>query len=286
MDSSAVLSNMVMPALFPMCTVMTELGYVLMGTSERNAILEVSPDGILVCSRNGDNCPHHTDTHVQASKATVHFEHMCNKSNVKPYAYTVPNYVILKIRCDMATMKTEQCVIGLKTYESVIFFKCTHDTHTWECLWLQLTDLYGKECLKKPYNLHTDTDFNRTALDFFSCANCEVICKVPLVKSTFQITDDCNLQGPFIHIGNIHDECINWDECMELVDKLKQEYKEIIKICHNLSRQKASEILAFNICDTDRFKLSNSDAYTNLIAYALKGLSLPILKLCAMLDDL
>ena len=38
---------------------------------------------------------------------------------------------------------------------------------------------------------------------------------------------------------------------MELLDKLKQEYKEIIKICCNLSRQKASEILAFNICDTD-----------------------------------
>ena len=119
--------------------------------------------------------PHHTDTHVQANKATVHFEDMCNKSNVKPYAYTVPNYVIPKILCDMATMKTEQCVIGLKTYESVIFFKCTHDTHTWECLWLQLTDLYGKECLKKHYKLHTDTDFNRTALDFFSHANCEVI---------------------------------------------------------------------------------------------------------------
>ena len=149
MDSLAVLSNMVMPALFPMCTVMTKLGYVLMGTSEKNAILEVSPDGILICSRNGDNCPHHTDTHVQASKATVHFQDMCNKSNVKPYAYAVPNYVIPKILCDMATMKTEQCVIGLKTYESVIFFKCMHDTHTWECLWLQLTDLYGKECLKK-----------------------------------------------------------------------------------------------------------------------------------------
>ena len=163
-----------------------------------NAILEVSPDGILVCSRNGDNCPHHTDTHVQASKATVHFEDMCNKSNVKPYAYTVPNYVIPNILCDMATMKkTEQCLIGLKTYEGVIFFKCRHDTHTWECLWSQLTDLYGKECLKKTYKLHTNTDFNRTALDFFSCANCEVICEVPLVKSTFQITDDRNLQGPF-----------------------------------------------------------------------------------------
>ena len=51
MDSLAVLSNMVMPALFPMCMVMTKLGYVLMGTSEKNAILEVLPDGILVCSR-------------------------------------------------------------------------------------------------------------------------------------------------------------------------------------------------------------------------------------------
>ena len=111
---------MVMPALFPMCIVMTKLGYVLMGTSEKNAISEVSPDRILICSRNGDNCPHHTDTHVQASKATVHFEDICNKSNVKPYAYTVPNYIIPKILCDMATMKTEQCVIGLKTYESVI----------------------------------------------------------------------------------------------------------------------------------------------------------------------
>ena len=57
-------------------------------------------------------------------------------------------------------------------------------------------------------------------------------------------------------------------------------------MCHNLSRQKANEILAFNMCDTDRFKLSNSDAYTNLIAYALKGPSLPIVTLCAMLDDL
>ena len=79
MDSLAVVLNMVMPALFPMCTAMTKLGYVLMGTGERNAILEVSPDGILVCSRNGDNCPHHTNTHVQASKATVHFEDMCKK---------------------------------------------------------------------------------------------------------------------------------------------------------------------------------------------------------------
>ena len=39
-------------------------------------------------------------------------------------------------------------------------------------------------------------------------------------------------------------------------------------------------------CDTDRLKLSNSDAYTNLIACALKGPSLPIVTLHAMLDDL
>ena len=39
-------------------------------------------------------------------------------------------------------------------------------------------------------------------------------------------------------------------------------------------------------CVTQTFKLSKSDAYTNLIAYALKGPSLPIVTLCAMLDDL
>ena len=114
----------------------------MLGNGERNDILEVSPDGILVCSRKGDKCPHDTDTHVQASKAIVHFEDMCNKSNVNNCAYIVPNRVIPNIICDMVAMKTEQCIIGMKTYESVIFFQCTHDTHTWECLWSQLTDLY------------------------------------------------------------------------------------------------------------------------------------------------
>ena len=127
MDSLVVLSNMVMPALFPMCTVMTEVGYVLMENGERNEILEVSPDGILVCFRNGVKCPHDTDKHVQ--QATVHFEDMCNKSNVNNCAYIVPKYVIPNIICDMVAMKTEQCIIGMKTYESVIFFQCTQYTY-------------------------------------------------------------------------------------------------------------------------------------------------------------
>ena len=185
----------------------------------------------------------------------------------------------------MAAMKADQCILGMKTYESVIFLHCEHDTHTWGCLWSQLNDLYGHDSVKKPSKLHADTDFNRTALEFFTSANYSLLCELPLMKSMFEHTDKCNVQGPYLHIGNIYEEPINLDECIKLMENLKQKYKGIINICHNLSQQKASEI-SFNLCDTDRFKLSNSDAYTNLVAYALKGPSLPIMTLCAMLEDL
>ena len=68
------------------------------------------------------NCPHDTDTVIQCSKATVHFQQMCNISNVTTIPYSVPTYVVPKLICDVAAMKTEQCVIGMKTYMKVSFF--------------------------------------------------------------------------------------------------------------------------------------------------------------------
>ena len=224
-----------MPAMFPVCTVMTEVSFIVIESSGNYPILEVSPDRILVCSKNSFNCTHDRDTILHCSKATVHFEEICNTSTVFTIPYSVPTYVVLKLICQMAAMKVYQCILGMKTYESIIFLHCEHGTHIWGCLWSQLNDLYGHKSVKKPSKLHADTDFNRTALEFFTSANCSLLCELPLMKSMFEHTDECNVQGPYLHIGNIYEELIDWDECIKLMENLKQEYKEIINICHNLS---------------------------------------------------
>ena len=82
------------------------------------------------------------------------------------------------------------------------------------------------------------------------------------------------------------DEEIDVEEITERIKIIAVEAAEVIKKSNEMCHQKQMEMLIFMLSDMDRIKSENMESYTHPVGYVLKGPSLPVSKMCNIINHL
>ena len=110
--------------------------------------------------------------------------------------------------------------------------------------------------------------------------------KVPFYIGTYGSENYDLLSIPYNKLQVLKDEEIDVEEITERIKIMTVEAAEVIKKSSEMCHQKPTEMLIFMLSDTDRIKSENMESYTHPVGYVLKGPSLPVSKMCNIINHL
>jgi len=259
-DALATLTAKVLPFLFPDLDYFEEgCQKVCEGTFE--SFLVVSPDGSLRDKNTGD--------------IKFMYENKCKSpDSFSPNAYyTIPEYYVLQILCEMKAYNCCDLLFTCWSEESLTLYHAQFDDHLWTTCWNELVRLYG---------------INHTRPTRFA----------PVVKDMKDVIKEyvqnkVILLGEFPACSTLKLDNLSTDSAEEPYSKPKSRTKPFESTClsticeslvivkcwmetsYNLCRTVASEILVFMLSDLDQvYQTEFSNAYP--ITYALKGPSMSL----------
>lgn len=276
-----------MPALFPPCYILSEVGPVVISGEKRENLLAISADGVFHCVHYGIDCPFDDGSIDHNKKVSLEIKCPFNCNN--PYTdmlYTLPKMYVPQITSQMFAFKSEFGILATKSENSVIVKRITNDEGIWSDQTQILLDFYDKECLKKPAKFHAERKEVLNKINFFSEHNFTVLMEVPELCAFDSFCTQRDGSTPFRERVNLSVNGFNREKFSEELNVTLAESLCVLQDAHNICRRKASEILLFMISDSDRLKLLNDDTYTHVIGYGMKGYSLPVDVLREMLEFL
>ena len=274
-----------MPALFPPCYVLTEVGPVVISGEKRENLLAVSADGVLHCIHNGIDCPFDDNSMDHTKKISLEIK--CPYNNENPYAdvlYNVPKIYVPQVTSQMFAFNSELGILATKSENSVIVKRITNDEEIWSDQTNILLDFYDNETLRKPTKFHHERKNVQNKINFFADYNFTVLMEVPVVTAFDNNKTGRHANTPFRTRVHCESPPLIWEKLFSELSVVLAECLCVIKDAHNICRSKASEILLFMLSDSDRMKLLNDDTYTHVIGYGMKGYSLPVNVLCQMVE--
>ena len=173
----ATLVGLLLPALFPVCHKLFEVGPVYADSKFHERMLEVSADGILKCDMGGENCPHGCSTGGETFSLEI-------KSPVSDNIYYENKYFIPKrnypqVLCQQFVHTAFKGLFVTCTQESVILNSIDENIDLWNNLATVIFDTYGHDALKKPTKLHQEIPALRKNLDHCGHENVVTLGKVP-----------------------------------------------------------------------------------------------------------
>ena len=118
----ATLVSLLLPALFPVCHKLFEVGPVYAESKFRECMLEVSADGILKCDMGGENCPHVCSTGGETFSLEI-------KSPVTDNIYYENKYFIPKHNYPQVL-----CQQFVHTAFKGLFVTCTQESVILNCI--------------------------------------------------------------------------------------------------------------------------------------------------------
>ena len=281
------MASTILPALFPPCFVLTEVGPVIIGGENRENLLGVSVDGIVHCINDGIDCPY-DDESCDHTKI-ISLEIKCPYNCENPYTdmlYDIRNIYVPQITSQMFVFSSELGILATKSENSIIVKRLTNDNETWEQQSQILLDFYDKAINRKPSKFHPHHKQGQEKIKFFAEHSLSVLMEVPEVCG-FD-SNSSPRDGDTAFRKRISPPLQQFD-CDKFVEELSITLAEcdcVFTDAHNICRSKASEILLFMLSDSDRMKLLNDDTYTHVIGYGMKGYSLPVNILRQMVEFL
>ena len=144
-----------MPAFYPPCHILHEVGPLLIPAPGRPRFMEVSPDGVIKCMKNCTNC----NNRMQIPVGTMALELKCpytpiNNKTLLPVQYQAPSYYCCQLLGEMTATSTEVLVFGSWSPESMAISFVDNCKSTWKPLWGLARELYADGNLTKPTTLH------------------------------------------------------------------------------------------------------------------------------------
>ena len=267
-----------MPAFFPSCHILQEVGSLLIPAAGHPRFIEVSPDGIIKCTKNCTKC----NNHIQILVGTMPLELKCpytpiHNKTLLPVHYQPPQYYCCQLLSQLTATSTNVMLIGSWSPKSMAISFVDKCDSTWTPLWGLARELYADGNLTKPTTLHGQSTTLWPALKAFSDHNSTFVTELPVLTgcNNNSVTHTLPPNHLYQYVQDIASEFLDGEEVnKEIFDLCQESYKLVCK-AHHLQRCKASEVLLF-VC-TDSNRAFNKDKPTSIaITYALKGRSIRI----------
>ena len=154
----ATFAAIFMPAFFPRCHVLHEVGSILVPAPDLPNFLEVSPDGVIKCIQNCGNCRNL----MQVPVGTMCLELKCPYTSIHdkkllPVQYNPPQYYCCQLLSQMTATNTNVMVFDSCSPESMAISFVDYCKQTWRPLWGLARELYADSSLTKPTTLHGES---------------------------------------------------------------------------------------------------------------------------------
>ena len=231
----ATLVGLLLPALFPICHKLFEVGPVYADSEFRECMLEVSADGILKCDMGGEKCPHGCSTGCETYSLEI-------KSPVSDNIYYENKYFIPKhnypqVLCQQFVHTAFKGLFVTCTQESVILNSIDENIDLWNNLATVIFDTYGHEALKKPTELHPEIPALRKNLDHCSHENVVTLGEVPTYScSDTDFTDAVSedYHSPYVLKLSVRPEISDVSEIIQQLKIISIESQNIFSKCSDL----------------------------------------------------
>ena len=141
-------------------------------------------------------------------------------------------------------------------------------------MWEIISEDFDVEHLTRPKKLNKERQLFKAVLKTYVNENSEFICEVPKIKSIeIGSLKEYTILGPYRSMYTCKSPKRKFYTYVEDLHCTLNECSKYLNDAYDLQRQRACEILAFILTDTDRHYKTNTPA-NNPIAYALKGPSI------------
>ena len=274
-NALATIAGIFLPAFFPRCHVLHEVGSLFIAAPNFPKFLEVSPDGIITCNNNCGNC----SNIMQVPVGTLSLELKCQYTSISnkkmlPVQYQPPQYYCCQLLCQMVATNTYIMLFGSCSLESMAICFVDRCQDTWKPLWHLAHEMYADGNLTKPTALHGESTCLHPTLKHFSDVKSTLAAEIPIL-----IGIDNNLEtqtmpnGFYKYVPPLSSEFVDGEDVNKRIYELCQESYKVLLKAFNLQRRKASEVLLFVCMDSDRE--FNKDKPTSIpLVYGLKGRSI------------
>ena len=278
----ATLVGLLLPALFPICHKLFEVGPVYADSEFHECMLEVSADGILKCDMGGENCPHGCCTGGETFSLEI--KRPVSDNIYYENKYFIPKHNYPQVLCQQFVHTAFKGLFVTCTQESVILNCIDENIDLWNNLATVIFDTYRHDTLKKPTKLHPKIPVLRKNLDHCSHENVVTLGEVPTYSCSDTDFTDADYNSPYVLEPPVHPEISDVAEIIQQLKIISIECQNIFSKCSDLSRQKATELLIFMASDSNRMKGNDQVSYSHPTGYVLKGNSLPVKKMRSLVD--
>ncbi|XP_070537447.1 uncharacterized protein [Ptychodera flava] len=273
--SLATLASKVLPALYPECCLVEVVAFPI---RVGNVDMIISPDGFIHNNLN------HNDIAAVECK--------CPKSGRVPNS--IPSRYYLQVQAHIRCKPGIQwCLFRVWTEQTTKVFRVEKDDEIWSFVQQELNHIYGGDVTRCPTKLSITAREIRKMIKKNSQEYCSVIAELSSVHSCCfkdnAVTISEENLNPYttdvIH-GNFVTCSTPKMQDLPLL-KLEDTLDEVVcylKKHYLLSRKKATEVIAFVACNTDRL-WSSALTHGTPICYFLKGYSLPTSVVRSILED-
>lgn len=271
-NAIATLCGQILPAYFLPCFAFYETGAYFIPGCTRDKLFEISPDGIIKCSR-GNQCPFQDQVH----HASVAIEVKCPFPKKEEYLsqphYMLPSHYVIQCLLQMKALKVDRLLYMCSTAQTTTVIMLNFDMHLYNICLSIAEDLYGSHSPPYPYKLHHRVPHLKAAIKEFSQKNARFILQVPTIlakKGNLLVgqAPHCRLLPSSATFSPLQVEQLK--KLCNAAQQISTVGLQLVTRIHELLRKPASEIGMFMISDSDRMYDPDS-GNTWPLAYLLKG---------------
>ena len=187
-------------------------------------MLELSPDGIIECHYDENNCP--DNCAAVCNGITIEIKCPFLDSPYYNYRYHIPKRYVPQVMSEMFTQETFKgwFIVCSSDSVSVLEFECNEE------IWTQispiLVDLYGKEDIKKPIKLPPNIHILHKITEQYGKESIKILAEVPVYTGSENYD---LLSVPYNKLQVLKDEEIDIEEITERIKIMTVEAAEVIK---------------------------------------------------------
>lgn len=255
-----------LPAFHPNC-VFYEEGCYVTKYETGNSVLVVSPDGSI---RTSD------------LETVFGVEIKCpfpGKTFTTPVQYALPARYVAQVLSQMNCLNVEHLCFVSYLEESTAIHKAENDKNLWNDIFVQILDAQQH---KNPKQMKPEVGLLRKKVESYRQERVEFVAELPSVKAV-----NCTHSQSVNSRRNNHEkpsESSDNDKTILSCHKAVYAAVDLIRKCHKLAAQRATEVLVFMLCDLDRiYKPELPHAFP--VGYGLKGYSMKTEAMRLMLKD-
>ena len=234
-NAVATIVSTIAPALLQKCYSFFEVGPKFLHSTSRQHLMEVSADGILMCS-NGENCE---NFHIHRNrKVLVEIKSpFPNEQNPETVYYEIPSRHVPQILAEMKAYDCGELWLVCSIERSCSVISVTFDMDLWNSTWALVLEFYSAEKPKMQTRVHPENRDLRLRINEFIRTHSTLVCEVPTVTGEpGEIYVDPTFSSPFSPNLPRVVNAINVEFVLSENKEISSECVSVFKACHEVLR--------------------------------------------------